>query len=326
MRNVEFQILHTGHDDGLVLSWDCCDRDRWDRHIAAAGLSTLEQSWAYGEALAAVEGCRTRRALITRTGRLLAMVQAFAKPGFLPLTPVRILRGPLWLEPELANGERQGVLGLVKRQFRLARRELLIWSPELPEGPESRALMRACGARQMVTGASTLVLELGRPVESLRAGLHGKWRNALTAAEQAGLKVRRAADRRSFTWLVEQAEAHRRRVTYFGPPAALIRALAQAASEEEVLVLTARAGRERIAGVLLFVHGRTATYSLAWSGPEGRRRRAHNLLLWRAILELRERGLRWLDLGGVNPARAPGVARFKMGLGGRVHTLSGTYI
>ena len=83
--------------------------------------------------------------------------------------------------------------------------------------------------------------------------------------------------------------------------------------------------RERLAGVLFFVHGRTATYTLAWTGPEGRRRHAHNLLLWRAVLALRERGLGWLDLGGVNAA-APGVARFKLGLGGRLHTLAGTFI
>ena len=90
--------------------------------------------------------------------------------------------------------------------------------------------------------------------------------------------------------------------------------------------LTAHAGRDRVAGILLFAHGRTATYALAWTGAEGRRLRAHNLLLWRAVLELRERGLGWLDLGGVNAAAAPGVARFKLGLGGRLHTLAGTFI
>jgi hypothetical protein len=255
------------------------------------------------------------------------MVQAFEKRRFLPLAVVRILRGPLWLEPKLSPAERQAGLQLVKRQFRLARRELLIWSPELADGPASQELMRASGTRRMVTGYSTAVLDLQRPEVDLRAGLHGKWRNMLVAAEKAGLNVGVASGGQTFDWLVDRAEALRRRIGFVGPSGALVRAAAQAQLDRrDVLVLTARAQRERLAGVLFFLHGRTATYTLAWSGPEGRRLRAHNLLLWRAVLALREQGLEWLDLGGVNAAAAPGVARFKLGLGGRLYTLAGTFI
>ena len=317
----------TGTSDALELTWDAWTGSAWDRHLAVAGLSALEQSWAYGEALAAVEGCQVRRALVTRADRPLAMVQAFEKHRFLPLAVLRILRGPLWLEPGLAPEGRQDVLRLVKRAFRLARRELLIWSPELAEEPESHDLMSGCGTRQMVTGYSTLVLDLQRPAVELRAGLHGKWRNMLVAAEASGLSVRHAASGRSFDWLVERAEAFRRRRGFIGMPSVLAQAVARAVPDKaDVMVLTAHAGRDRVAGILLFAHGRTATYALAWTGAEGRRLRAHNLLLWRAVLELRERGLGWLDLGGVNAAAAPGVARFKLGLGGRLHTLAGTFI
>lgn len=48
-------------------------------------------------------------------------------------------------------------------------------------------------------------------------------------------------------------------------------------------------------------------------------------LLNRATLDLKAHGTKWLDLGGINAA-APGVARFKMGLGGKFFTLSGTYV
>jgi hypothetical protein len=319
--------LKGGSFDSFEVTWDTCPAAEWDRHLATAGLSSLEQSWAYGEALAALEACRVRRALVSRAGTALAMVQAFDKRRFLPLAAVRILRGPLWLEPELSPELRQGVLLLIKRQFRLARRELLIWSPELVDGPGSLQLMRACGARQMVTGYSTVVLDLQRPEDDLRAGLHGKWRNMLVGAERAGLGVEAASDGRTLDWLVDRAEAFRRRAGFVGLPGDLVRAIARAQPDrQDVLVLTAEARRERLAGVLFFVHGRTATYTLAWTGPEGRRLRAHNLLLWRAVLALRERGVDWLDLGGVNAAAAPGVARFKLGLGGRLHTLAGTFI
>jgi lipid II:glycine glycyltransferase (peptidoglycan interpeptide bridge formation enzyme) len=41
---------------------------------------------------------------------------------------------------------------------------------------------------------------------------------------------------------------------------------------------------------------------------------------------LQQRGVRLLDLGGVNTQRSAGIARFKLGTGGRVLTLAGTYL
>ncbi len=311
---------------GLELSWDCSSAGAWRSLLASAGLSSLEQSWAYGEALAKVESCGVRRAVIYRGGEPLALVQAFEKRRYLPLAAVRIVRGPVWVAQDLDPAVRRDVLGAIKNQFRLARRSLLIWSPELPAAPESRTLMRDCGMRQMVTGYSTVLLDLGSSVEALRAGLHGKWRNALLAGEGAGLEVLISADGRDAEWLIERCDTARRQKGYVGPSGALVRAMAEAAGpKDEVLLLTAALQSELLAGVLLLRHGGTATYLLAWSGPEGRARRAHNLLLWRAVLELRERGVRWLDLGGVNAA-APGIARFKLGLHGGLKTLIGTWI
>jgi hypothetical protein len=45
-----------------------------------------------------------------------------------------------------------------------------------------------------------------------------------------------------------------------------------------------------------------------------------------AVLELRQRGLKRLDLGGVNTTRSAGLARFKIGTGGQVLRLAGTYL
>jgi lipid II:glycine glycyltransferase (peptidoglycan interpeptide bridge formation enzyme) len=44
------------------------------------------------------------------------------------------------------------------------------------------------------------------------------------------------------------------------------------------------------------------------------------------MLELQSRGVRRLDLGGVNTVRSAGLARFKIGTGGQVLQLAGTYL
>ena len=48
-------------------------------------------------------------------------------------------------------------------------------------------------------------------------------------------------------------------------------------------------------------------------------------MMWAAITRLAEDGVRALDLGGVDTRAAPGLARFKLGLGGRTLSLAGTY-
>ena len=138
--------------------------------------------------------------------------------------------GRSWLQPALSQEVRQAVLQLVRRQFRLARREQVIWSPELADVSGSLELMRACGTRRMVTGYSTALFDRPRPVGDLRTGLQGKWRNMVVAAERAGLGVGTASGGRTFGWLVDRAEAFRRSAGYVGPSGAFVHAVWLAAT------------------------------------------------------------------------------------------------
>lgn len=314
----------------LTIGWDDCSRADWDAYLAACGQSSLEQSWAYGTAIHAVGGRSVRRGVIRRDGEPLAIVQAFTRRRFLPLSVIQIPRGPLWLK-DCGAEDRRAAYGAVRDCFRWRRRELLVWMPELPDAPDSERLMRACRCRRVVTGYSSLWLDLRRDESALRTALHGKWRNALRRGESGRLRLGRGPGGGRLDWLLQRHEAFRRQAGFVGPPAALVRAIAADAAPEELHVLCAYDGdadgqAEPLAGILLIGHGRSATYYVGWTSDAGRRAQAHNLLLWRAIGDLKKNGTHWLDLGGVDARRAPGVARFKLGLGGALFTLSGTYI
>ena len=53
---------------------------------------------------------------------------------------------------------------------------------------------------------------------------------------------------------------------------------------------------------------------------------AHNLLLARAAKWFAGRGVRGLDLGTIDTVNAPGLARFKLGVGARAKKLGGTWL
>ena len=78
--------------------------------------------------------------------------------------------------------------------------------------------------------------------------------------------------------------------------------------------------------MLFITHGAMATYHIGWNLPEGRKLGAHNLILWNAMLALKEKGYRAIDLGGVNTQSGAGIARFKLGVNGDVLQRPGAYV
>ncbi len=297
-------------------------RQQWEHWAASAGRSSLEQSWAYGNAVATAQKCEVQRGVVRDGERPLALFQVFHKYGFLPLRWHQALRGPVILPA--GAGQQGPILRAIKAGFRLRDRRLLLWVPEFEDGSDSETLLMSCGWRRMTTGYSTVWLDLARPEKEVRNGLHGKWRNALVGAERGPLRCDAGHDARHLDWLLANYAAFRKRKAFAGPTSDLIKALT-AFDPEAASVLTALKGNDPLAAILLVRHGASATYYISYTSPEGRRHGAHNLLLWHAMLELKAEGVRWLDLGGVNAA-APGIARFKLGMGGDFVTLTGSYL
>lgn len=313
-------------EGGIGLTWDACDRADWMALMAEVACPTLEQSWAYGAGVAHAGKARVRRAVLVRDGKTIGIVQVFEKRFSIGVTQARILRGPLFLDPEPPEDVLSRSLRRIRSEYRRRRGRFLFWQPELPDTEAARALLRACGLRRTVTGYATLTIDLAKPEDDLRACLKGPWRRAMASAEKAGLRTQVASGGPPLAWLIGEADRHRRKHGYFAPTAVQLRAMTAACAQKEAEIVAAIASEGApVAGALVLVHGRAATYVAGWSGPQGRRRSANHLALWRAILTLKKRGVRWFDLGGVTAA-APGVARFKVGTGGTLLTLAGTYL
>ena len=96
---------------------------------------------------------------------------------------------------------------------------------------------------------------------------------------------------------------------------------------------------EILSGILLLAYGDTVSYKMGgWSG-ERRDVRPNELLHWTGMQWGRDRGYRYYDLEGLNPALGeailsgrdpadldiPGIAHFKLGLGGEVTRFPGCY-
>jgi Acetyltransferase (GNAT) domain len=308
----------------LPITWQPAARLQWDELYSAAGKASLEQSWAYGEAAAAQHGQGVERHLLYANGRPLALLQTFRK-NYWRAGVSRILRGPVWLIDPLSDPRGAAICRSIAQRYRGRRFDFLFWLPELPDDPLSAELIERQGLRRTVTGYSSIWLDLRQDPETLLAGMNPKWRNAVRRGQRKGLEAKVDNKGRQLQAALMLYETFRRKRRFVGTPGKFIAALA-AADREAVLSLTARHEGKLAAGVILVRHGAAATYLASWSSATGHMAQAHNTLLWRGIEELQQNGIEWLDLGGLNTESQEGLARFKLGLGGEVFTLTGSYL
>ena len=299
-------------------------RTEWDRLLARVP-AAYQQDWAYGAALMRTGVRVWRLALIDPTGDVCALAQFILRPFALVATFALSSYGPVWVKP-MSDGEKQIALKAFRREMKLRWPRLVAFT--LDEG------LSPHGFNRVMTGDATIRIDLTQDEESLRKALDGKWRNRLVAAEKSDLKfTSSAAKPGQYQWLLDEELKQRRKKRYRGLPVALTsiwqdeKAKSKTSDKRAgVLVYRADFGKEPAGAMLFLTHGAMATYFIGWSSDEGRKLGAHNLILWNAMMALKEKGVQTLDLGGVNTGSGAGIARFKLGTGGALIERSGVWV
>lgn len=300
------------------------DAELWGVALEAAAFVPLQQTPAYAAALAR-RGRAVRRMLVEGAdGRTLYGVQAATRAvaGLRVLTTA--LRGPFPFAPDALDAGPAPLRAVVHA---LAGRwpHALICAPELADGAEASAALRAAGLRRVMTPQSFAHASLDGDQRALRGRLDGKWRNRLVKAEAGGMRVEIARGGAAMSWL---CGAHGRLMAakrFKGLPPDFVADLAAASARRDVFVCVAERKRETLAAALFLRHGAGATYVAAAAEPAGRALHAGTLLLWRGLAALQDAGATGCDLGTVDTDRSPGLARFKLGAAAGIFASSGTW-
>jgi Acetyltransferase (GNAT) domain len=294
----------------MKVNWDTMTHPEWDAHHAAAA-GPLQQDWAYGACMKTL-GVGVLRALVEQDGAPVALAQFIVRRFAGGVANMALCSlGPVWLQP-LSGADKARVYKALKQTIPLKNLRVVAFTPLEAQGPE----LGLSRWRRVMTGHSTVMLDLTLSMEALRAQLDKRWRHRLGGAENSELTVHRVGTNAGqYRWLLD-AEMH-----FFD-----LYVPSRQQPAKTILTLRADVGRDRVAGMMFLIHGEAATYQVGWTSDAGRDLHAHNLILWKGIEALRERGVRKLDLGGVNTTRSAGIARFKMSTGGQVLTCAGTFI
>jgi len=290
------------------------DVQRWDELVVATGQPHVLQSAGWGE-LKAATGWSVRRFMLDG-----GVAQVLLKPLPLGLSVAYAPRGPL-VAPERLGG----AITALRVALASERCASLLCDPEAPDDPANRTSLARVDVRAspvFVQPRRTLLMDLAKGDEELFAAMRKKTRQYIHKAERAGVVTEESRDLDRFMKVLGAVGQRDR----FAIRSREYFAKLLAAFGDRALMMFARVGEED-AGAMLLLRMADRAWELygGWSGAHAEARPFY-LLKWRAMLRMRQLGVRRYDMCGLaEGADDPlaGVENFKLGYGGEVATWIG---
>jgi len=164
----------------------------------------------------------------------------------------------------------------------------------------------------------TFLLDLAPSLEELRKNLDRKWRNQLTRAEKNNLTITAGNGIDEFQAFCRIYKQMRQRKTFETTvdEEEFLRIQQDLPEPHRMRTLLCHENGVIVAGMVATAIGDTGVYLLGATSDEGLNAKGAYLLQWNMIEWLKENGIRWYDLGGIDPDANPGVYHFKKGFSG----------
>ncbi len=306
--------------NGIHIEWEGFSQSDWEEYMAKIPRSNSFQDWDFADLLAKEKNTAIERLIIKRKDKVIGLAQIFTLTYFGFFKQRKLIRGPLFLSPPMPD-ELEICFKLIKSKSKILKGQICTLMPELPDSPAVTEGLSKMGFSRIMTGYSSIWLDLRKKPEALRKALHGKWRNQLSKSEAIGFDVA-INDEDDLNRLISHSQDHQSNKGFTSIPLQIYQAL----PVNKRLCMSAKLNGKTCAALLFQTHGKSATYQVSYANDLGKSNQATNFLLWQAILWLKENGYQSLDMGGIDVDKNPNLARFKERLGGESFTLTGSYI
>lgn len=306
----------------LKLVSDKSGKREWREVTSQIRLTNIPQDWQYGRVKAKQEHWTVKRFIVVKGEKPIGVLQILVKKvlGFPYI--IRINRGPL-LIPEFDNIETAvAVLDQLKKLYRFP--VLKVAALNIPFSAYSLAVAVKNGWRQWNPyGFSSGVIDLEQTEEDIRKGLNSKWRNQLVSSEKRGLVLKTGKER--FEEMIDIYENEQKIKGFCGVPTGILYGLLELKKCPLDILYIESEQEEIIAFDIFYSTSNFGLYLVGWNGEQGRKCYANNFLLYQAALLLKGRGVKWLELGGIDYIETEENALFKSGMNPEMYRLLGEF-
>lgn len=267
------------------------------------------------------------RLVLKQEGEVLGIAQLrIVRPTPLKFGVAYLRWGPLWerrglaLDPNVPNCMARAVQAEYVHKRKLFLRVLPNAFAGSSRATTFQAAFRKFTPEPLDAGNRyrTFVLDLSPSLDQLRKNLDPKWRNKLSGAEKNNLKVVAGNSREEYQTFCQLYYQMRKRKTFETTVDVeeFRRIQKDLAEPHRMQILICEDRGIPVAGLVASAMGDSAIYLLGATSDAGLNTKGAYLLQWTMVRWLKENGIRWYDLGGIDPEGNPGVFSFKRGLSG----------
>jgi len=306
----------------LNIEIDKIDKNGWNYLMTQFDDASIYQTWSYG-----TSAKRNVSHIVIKDGvnilgccQIILKRSPFYKIGIADIQwgPLCVKKGSIFNPDVLFN-----IIRGIKEEYAIKRGYFLRLWPHakndrkelLKQILESEGFVR----NPLPRPYRTFILDLSSPIETLRKNFLQKWRNCLNRAEKHEFRVvegttdelyliflkllDQMVERKKFEMLVNHQE-------YFNIQKDLPEPL-------KMKIMICEVSYEPVAAVVCSAIGDTGIYLFGATGQKGLNLNGSYLLQWRMIQWLKQKGIRYYDLGAFNPELNPSVYHFKKGIAGK---------
>jgi lipid II:glycine glycyltransferase (peptidoglycan interpeptide bridge formation enzyme) len=287
--------------------------------------ANLYQTWSYG-AVRWGQG-NLSHLVVKDGGEVVGMAQLrIIQPTRLKFGMAYLRWGPLWSTKRAKYDPRlpDYVAQVLEEEYVRKRGLLLRVLPNAFMGSDRAASFQSAFSKiggEPGTGGGayrTFIVDLAPPIDDLRRNLDKKWRNALSRAEKNQLEIvggKGTEEYRIFTQMYREMLKRKGFETTVSIEE-FERIQADLPNNLRMQTLICMQCGVPVAGIVCSAMGDSAIYLLGATSDSGLTAKGGYLLQWAWIRRLKEEGVKWYDLGGIDPLGNPGVYHFKSGLSG----------
>jgi hypothetical protein len=306
---------------------DSVEKAAWEKLLPEFEDAGVFQTWSWG-----AENCGERNLsfiLLRREGEVLAMAQVRIKR--LPLIRLGIATvfwGPLWRRRN-ATADRDvldRMIEALRNEYVIKRRLLMrIWPvayQDADDGTVSILEKHGFIRNSRIEPYRTLISSLSPPIAELRQNLDRKWRQALARGEKfPSLELESGTSNELYGIALNiYNEMHdRKQFDKAVDMEAQGRVQKDLPESLKMNIMICRLEGEPIAALGWSTIGDTGLPLIGAAGDKAlsRSTNATNLLWWKMLEDMKNRGCKFCDVAGVDPVLNPGPFKFKLGFAGK---------
>ena len=309
----------------------------WKIFFKKCKKTNMLQSWEYGLAKQRCSRWRAVRFFILNDKKeTVGLVQALVVNVPFLGGIVRVNRGPILLDNNLISESNVQVFDMISallKEFQRNHWWIVQIAPNVNKSDFGVLRLKDFGLTKLnLPSYGSGLIDLSEEESSLLSSLKKKWRYYLKQGQKNSFKIDSLkGDNSQIELLLNKYKKLQEDKEFSGLSDSLISELASQSSEEwEFSLFVAIENNyqedDDPLGMLVSVrHGNTATYLIGLTNNKGRNFQINYVLLWKAILDSKNVGCTWFDIGGLDHSTPKGIRHFKSGLNSEAYSLIGEW-